>query len=90
MKPIFFVIIFVLLLVSGCSSSDIQREVMKELEKAYFEGQKDAISGDVRIRKDIDGDWTWSKSPWNDDEDGKHPPIFNPKFDYYCGKDKTK
>lgn len=44
-----------------------------ELEKSYFEGQKDALSGDVRIELDsTSGEWSWIKSPWND---GTHPKF---------------
>ncbi len=36
-----------------------------ELESAYFEGQKDAIEGDLRIKK-IDSCYVWTKSVWDD------------------------
>ena len=36
------------------------------LERAYFEGQKDAINGDVRIKLNSDSVYVWTKSPWND------------------------
>lgn len=49
-----------------------------EIEKAYFEEQKDAINGDVRIRKNNDGCWVWTKSCWN----GNEPPKFNPSIIY--------
>jgi hypothetical protein len=52
----------------------------KGMEKAYFEGQKDAISGDLRIKKTVDGCWIWTRSCWND---GKIPQ-FNPSI--VCGK----
>lgn len=34
-------------------------------EKGYFEGQKDAIEGDIRIRKN-GNIYEWTKSPWDD------------------------
>ncbi len=43
--------------------------VRAALENAYFEGQKDAIEGDVRIMRRDTG-YEWIKSPW---EDGKLP-----------------
>lgn len=46
----------------GLVNVDTYRE---EIEKAYFEGQKDAINGDVRIRKNNDGCWVWTKSCWD-------------------------
>lgn len=57
----------------GLVNVDTYRE---EIEKAYFEGQKDAINGDVRIRKNNDGCWVWTKSCWN----GNEPPKFNPSI----------
>jgi hypothetical protein len=37
------------------------------VERAYMEGQKDVIEGDIRIEKEGD-DWKWIKSPWDDSE----------------------
>jgi len=37
------------------------------LERAYMEGQRDAIEGDIRIERERD-DWKWIKSPWDDSE----------------------
>lgn len=42
------------------------KNLMDEMcEQAYFEGQKDAINGDVRIKKISDTSWVWIKSPWD-------------------------
>ena len=38
----------------------------KMCEVAYFEGQKDAISGDIRIELK-NGEYEWIKSPWDND-----------------------
>ena len=57
----------------GLVNVDVYKE---ELEKAYFEGQKDAINGDIRIRKNNDGCWVWTKSCW----DSGKPPKFNPSI----------
>lgn len=45
----------------------------KMKEKAYFEGQRDAINGDVKIKLE-DSIYVWTKSPWNDGR----KPKFNP------------
>ena len=47
--------------------------VQKTREHAYFEGQRDAVNGDVRIRLD-DSVYVWKKSPW---DDGK-APLYSP------------
>lgn len=47
---------------------------IKKMEQAYFEGQKDALNGDVRIRKNGDSCYIWIKSPWNNGS----KPVFNP------------
>lgn len=57
----------------GLVNVDVYEE---ELERVYFEGQKDAINGDIRIRKNNDGCWVWTKSCWN----GNEPPKFNPSI----------
>lgn len=46
----------------------------KACEEAYFEGQKDALEKDIRIKKTNDSCWVWIKSPW----DSNRAPIFNP------------
>jgi hypothetical protein len=46
----------------------------KEMERAYFEGQKAALSGDFRIIKEENGCYSWSKSPWNNGD----LPVYNP------------
>jgi hypothetical protein len=48
-------------------------------EEAYFEGQKDYMNGDIRIKKTYDSTYIWVKSPW---DSGKEP-IFNPKGKKY-------
>ncbi len=45
-------------------------------ERAYFEGQRDAIDGDVRIRLNNDSCYEWIKSPW----DNGRSPIYNPTY----------
>lgn len=44
-------------------------------ERAYFDGQREALNGDVRITWDTKSQtWSWAKSPW--DEGIK--PTFDP------------
>lgn len=51
----------------------------RSMEKAYFEGQHDAIAGDVRIGKNADSCWVWTKSCW---DDGKIP-VFDPCKEFH-------
>jgi hypothetical protein len=57
-------------------------------EWAYFEGQKDAVNGDVRIKYDEQSKkYSWIKSCW----DGGLPPTFDPShsenISYFLTKD---
>lgn len=45
----------------------------KMVEVGYFEGQKDALEGDVRIEK-IGNSYVWSSSPWDGGENPKYDP----------------
>ena len=61
------------------SDLDITNELYSLAEQGYYEGQKDALNGDIRIVmvKDTVKDsvkWVWSKSPWDDNR----KPIFKP------------
>jgi hypothetical protein len=47
----------------------------KIAEKAYYEGQVDALTGDIRITLNNDSIYVWNKSPW----DSGKKPIFDPK-----------
>jgi len=52
----------------------------KYQEVGYFEGQKDALEGDIRIDQDSAGCWYWSKSPWDPDGIGYvRQPVFKPE-----------
>lgn len=53
------------------------------MERAYFEGQKDAIEGVIRIEATSDG-YVWTKSPWDscndcNDGQGRKPTFVPPK-----------
>lgn len=43
----------------------MENELYKDLEYCYFEGQKDAIEGDLRIVK-VGSCYQWTKSVWDD------------------------
>lgn len=62
---------------SSCNYSIVaEREIVIACEYAYFEGQKDAIKGDIRIAVDsssLNG-YKWTKSPWDDGD----LPLYNP------------
>lgn len=83
---------FVLLIVSGAviflsaennkkKSEEIKVSLTSSIyeltEAAYFEGQKDAIEGDIRIKNTAEG-WIWTKSPWDDG----HNPVYNPSVGF--------
>lgn len=51
--------------------------IQQKMEYAYFEGQKDAINGNIRIEKNTDTSWIWIESPW----DGGREPIFTNLID---------
>lgn len=51
--------------------------LIEAIEHGYFEGQKDAINKDIRIKLDSDSTYKWIKSPWNDNK----PPIFIPNHE---------
>jgi hypothetical protein len=58
----------------------LEKELNKELrimcEKMYFEGQKDALNGDISIKLNCDSVYVWTKSPWTD----KQNPTFIPTY----------
>ena len=51
-----------------------KERVLLLMENAYFNGQKEAVAGDVRIEQ-VDGQWKWTKSPWDGE---KLPARYNP------------
>lgn len=83
MKKLLFItgVIACVLLVSSFFISkktdrDVSAVITASLEQAYFEGQRDALEGDVRIKITEEG-WVWTKSPW----DGGQSPLYDPKKD---------
>lgn len=67
----------IIIIFCGCNYRvvDIDK-IITAFEQAYFEGQKDALEGDIRIRKNNDSCWIWTKSCWNNDKQ----PTFNPSI----------
>lgn len=47
---------------------------VEKVEKAYFEGQKDYMENDIRIKLNSDSILVWKKSPWNDNR----KPLYQP------------
>lgn len=46
------------------------------LERAYFNGQRDAINGQVRIKLNSDSTYVWTESPW----DNNILPTYTPTY----------
>jgi hypothetical protein len=85
MSILILVVIFAICVANwsvGCCHSDTNNEMdsQTKLEQAYFEGQKDCLNGDIRIKKDFrEQYWEWTKSPWNNGR----PPKFVPSNPIY-------
>ncbi|MCK9417727.1 hypothetical protein M0Q97_13875 [Candidatus Dojkabacteria bacterium] len=81
MKKVYvvFCLLFVMLFTSCYvqTEKELEKELYKLCEQAYFEGQRDALEGDVRIKKDDNGCWIWTKSPWNTGKQPEFDPSFN-------------
>lgn len=59
-------------------NSKVRSNVTESLEYSYFEGQYDAVNGDIRIAYDsVKQEYIWISSPWNDGE--LDDVIYNPK-----------
>ena len=58
------------------------------MEEAYFEGQRDAINGDIKIRMNpSDSTYYWIESPWIDGKEPKYKPTYlSSKKRNYSGK----
>lgn len=82
---VFAYVLLIAVIFCGCNYSIVDiNKTITALEQAYFEGQKDALEGDIRIKKSSDNCWIWTKSCWNSGEQ----PIFNPGI--VCGDDNKK
>lgn len=65
---------FLAIMIFSCYRLSVLEQT-KSLEKAYFEGQKDALEGDIRIARDSTSKWVWVRSPWDDEKN----PIYIPQ-----------
>lgn len=64
-------------LLSSCDYAVVEEKSLTEVcERAYFEGQRDALNGDVRIKLNSDSCYYWIKSPW----DSGKSPIYVPTY----------
>lgn len=78
-----FYALLCIIILCGCNYDVVDIDKVKTaLERAYFEGQKDALNGDVRIMKNFDSCWVWAKSCWDDGTQ----PTFNPSIVCYGKK----
>lgn len=50
----------------------LQTRRLKYMEYAYFEGQRDALNGDIRIEKKENGYYRWTKTCW---DSGRKPML---------------
>lgn len=73
------ILLLMIILITGCNGilvtdKETGEKTLRELaEAAYFEGQADALNGDIRIKFTNDSCWIWTKSPWSDNR----LPIYN-------------
>lgn len=76
MKILYFLLGFLISALITCllSISVLDDYIQSKAEYGYFEGQKDAINKDIRIKLNSDSIYVWIKSPWDDNR----KPIFNP------------
>ncbi len=70
-------LLLLILYFSPNSSESIPSKTSRSIaEYGYFEGQKDALKGDVRIAKE-NGKWVWKKSCW---DNGKETSFVPPEL----------
>lgn len=71
-----FTAVFTIASCTEGAKTELGTIVQEALERAYFEGQIDAIRGDVRVKQNSDGCWEWIKSPWDDSKKSvKFKPV---------------
>jgi prepilin-type N-terminal cleavage/methylation domain-containing protein len=57
------------------TSKNLETHTQQTIEWAYYQGQKNALEGDIRIQK-RDSLYVWIKSPW----DGGKEPSYDPSW----------
>jgi hypothetical protein len=71
----FFGVFFTLIFFVSTDPFNSEKNIIKVAEQAYFEGQKDVLKNDVRIKyNECDSSFFWIKSPWNKGDN----PLFIP------------
>ena len=73
---LYFLITLAIMLTSCDYAIVNEKQLQEACEETYFEGQKDALNGDVRIKLDKDSCYYWIKSPW----DSGRIPNYNPTY----------
>ncbi len=48
------------------SLKGLETEIYRQMEQSYFEGQRDALNGDWRIKKVDSNCYVWTKTCWDD------------------------
>jgi hypothetical protein len=69
-----YLLLLITLLLCSCTSDAYKEKIITLIEdvviaakeEAYLQGQKDAIEGDIRITKNPDDTWAYTKSPWDE------------------------
>lgn len=72
---IFLTLCIIFIHTVSINKKSLEKDLYIIAEESYFEGQKDALENDIRIKKQ-DSTWIWIKSPW----DSGRIPIFNPSL----------
>lgn len=61
---VFFVALLVMAMLVTISSNRFAQQ--SEYERGYFDGQKDAMQGKIKLINVRESIWTWRESPWPD------------------------
>eukprot|EP01029_Cantina_marsupialis_P009815 TRINITY_DN2264_c0_g1_i1.p2 TRINITY_DN2264_c0_g1~~TRINITY_DN2264_c0_g1_i1.p2 ORF type:complete len:137 (+),score=30.20 TRINITY_DN2264_c0_g1_i1:1356-1766(+) len=70
-----------IIILSGCNiavydKNELEEDLTKAVEMAYFEGQKDALNGIIRFKLNSDSVYVWTESCY---DDGRKP-IYHPTY----------
>ena len=90
MKQLLFIIAVVVVCytLGYYTLNTIQKYCNTRMEYAYFEGQKDALAGDMRIKK-VKYGYMWIKSPW-DNSTPSTSIVDNPRYILVYGLHDSK
>jgi hypothetical protein len=76
MKNFVIISLLIIIIIGLINNLLSEKIILEKIEYAYFEGQRDALENDIRIKRYSDSCWIWIKSPW---DNGKQP-IYNPSI----------